>query len=143
MTPGEQDRILYETKTAPVRKSLETIIQNANTRLPSSAAEREHYPICTGFFDYFPDAVAEVAKLSYDATKQHHPDAEMHWDRGKSTGHADKILRHMAERDTVDVDGHLHMTKVAWRAMAQLQEHLERTRNLPPSRASRGKRTWE
>lgn len=128
---GSRHANVFQAPTRPVQQ------------LPTAAAEREHYPICTGVFDYFPDAIAEVAKLSYDATQQHHPGEAMHWARGKSTNHADKILRHQMERQKSDSDGHLHMTKVAWRALAQLQEHLEFTRNLPPSPGSRGKRTWD
>jgi hypothetical protein len=50
--------------------------------------------------------------------------------------HADCILRHLTERGTLDTDGILHDVKVAWRALALLQEELEK-RGAPMSRASK------
>jgi hypothetical protein len=49
----------------------------------------------------------------------------MHHARGKSTDHADCILRHLIDRGTVDTDGIRHSAKVAWRALALLQLELE------------------
>jgi hypothetical protein len=92
-----------------------------------------------GLLDYFPNALAEVARLSYIATQQHHPDKPMHWDRTKSLDHANKIIRHLVDRGKVDKRGMRHSTMVAWRALAQLQEELERDLDLPPSRASRNR----
>jgi hypothetical protein len=61
----------------------------------------------------------------------------MHWDRSKSLEHADKIMRHLVDRGKVDDKGMRHSAMVAWRALALLQEELERANGLPPSRASR------
>ena len=97
-------------------------------RLPTTAAARKAVPICTGFLDYFPDAVADVARLSKIGNDQHNPGEPMHWARGKSTDQADCILRHQMDRGTVDTDGVLHDAKVAWRAMAQLQLAIEKLR---------------
>jgi hypothetical protein len=131
-------------RVVPVHEKVRAMWDHTTlNRLPTAAAAREEHPIQTGCIDYFPDAVAEIAKLSFDATKQHHPSEEMHWQRDKSTAHADKIQRHQIERFDKDSDGHYHATKVAWRALAQLQELLEETRGLPPSRASQGKRRWD
>lgn len=105
--------------------------------LPTDTQARTAFPMATGFLDYFPNAVAEVAKLGAAATRQHHPDEEMHWDRNKSTEHADKILRHLVDRGKLDADGERHSAKVAWRALALLQEELESDLGLPISRASR------
>lgn len=93
--------------------------------IPVDAKTRKTIPIMTGCIDYFPDAIAEVARLSYDATQQHHPGEPMHWDRSKSTDHVDCLLRHLVDRGGVDTDNHLHLTKVAWRALAMLQLALE------------------
>jgi len=86
---------------------------------------RKTYPVGTGALDYFPDAIADVAHVSYVATQQHHPGEPMHWDRSKSTDHADCLMRHFLERGTTDGDGVRHSAKLAWRALALLQTEIE------------------
>ena len=108
---------------------------------PEDQESRNAMPLFDGFMAYFPNAMAEVARLSHDATKQHHPDQPMHWDRSKSTDHKNKIVRHVVDAGKFDDKGHRHSTMVAWRAMALLQEELERDLGLPPSPASRN-RPW-
>ena len=93
--------------------------------LPIDPAQRKSIPMATGLLDYFPLALAEVAKLSLIGNRQHNPGLPMHWARGKSTDHADTILRHLIDRGTIDTDGVRHSTKVAWRALAMLQQELE------------------
>lgn len=93
--------------------------------LPIDPAQRKSIPMATGLLDYFPLALAEVAKLSLIGNRQHNPGQPMHWARGKSTDHADTILRHLIDRGTIDTDGVRHSTKVAWRALAMLQQELE------------------
>lgn len=93
--------------------------------IPADATERKKYPIATGLMDYFPDALAAVANLSYVANHQHNPGKPVHWDRAKSTDEADTMLRHFLQRGTVDSDGIRHTTKVAWRALAMLQKEIE------------------
>lgn len=93
--------------------------------LPEDAKTRKGLPICTGVLDYFPLALAEVARTSKAGNDQHNPGQPLHWDRTKSLDHADCILRHLVDRGTVDTDGILHSAKVAWRALALLQTELE------------------
>lgn len=107
--------------------------------LPEDNELRGQYPMFDGFMAYFPNAMAEVARLSYVATQQHHPDAPMHWDRSKSTDHLNKIGRHMIDAGKLDDKGMRHSAMIAWRAMANLQEELERDLGLPPSPASRNR----
>ena len=104
--------------------------------LPTSSADRKDVPLATGVLDYFPAALAQVAKLSKIGNDKHNPGEELHHARGKSMDHADCILRHLAERGSVDVDGFLHEVKVAWRALALLQEVMEE-RGAPLARAAR------
>jgi hypothetical protein len=66
-----------------------------------------------------------VSQLSFIANEQHNPGEPMHWAKGKSTDHADCLLRHLVDRGTVDEDGIGHTVKVAWRALALLQTELE------------------
>lgn len=86
---------------------------------------RKAAPLARGLLDYFPDACKAVAALSLAATKQHHPNKEMHWDRSKSMDHADCVARHLIDRGAFDTDGQRHSAKVAWRALAMLQIELE------------------
>ncbi len=105
--------------------------------LPTDSAERKGLPLCTGVFDYFPAALAEVAKLSKFGNDKHNPGEPLHHARGKSMDHADCILRHLVDRGTIDPDtGFLHDVAVAWRALAQLQEALE-ARGAPVARGAR------
>jgi len=105
--------------------------------LPSDAKERKAIPLASGLLDYFPDALAAVAELSRVGNEQHNPGQPMHWARGKSGDEADALVRHLMERGTVDTDGVRHSTKVAWRALANLQKELEREEGRPISRGSK------
>lgn len=96
--------------------------------LPTDAAARKSIPIATGFVDYFPDAIAAVARLSQAGNDQHHPGTPLHWDRSKSGDESDALMRHFLDRGTFDTDGIRHSAKVAWRAMALLQKEIEQSR---------------
>ena len=89
--------------------------------------DRKAIPVFSGVLAYFPDALKEVAKASYAATKQHHPDKDMFWDRTKSTDNEDALVRHLIDhlKNPIDTDGVLHLAKVTWRALAALQIYLE------------------
>lgn len=93
--------------------------------LPQDAQARKSIPLATGLLDYFPSALVAVAALSAKGNEQHSPGQPLHWDRTKSGDEADALLRHLMQRGTVDDDGVLHTTKVAWRALAMLQKELE------------------
>jgi hypothetical protein len=103
--------------------------------LPSEASERKAIPIVSGVLDYFPSALIEVARVSKAGNDQHNPGQPLHWSRGKSADHADTIVRHLTDRGTFDTDGIRHSAKVAWRALALLQEELEAAGD-PPGRGS-------
>lgn len=96
--------------------------------LTTDTEARKQQPVATGVLDYFPDALADVARLSKIGNDKHNPGQPLHWSREKSSDHADCILRHMIDRGIVDTDGVLHDTKVAWRALAQLQLSIEARR---------------
>jgi hypothetical protein len=99
-------------------------------KLSIKPQERKASPVATGVLDYFPLALVEVAKCSKAGNDQHNPGQPLHWDKTKSTDHADCIMRHLIERGTIDTDGILHSAKVAWRALAQLQIELENDKNI-------------
>ena len=95
--------------------------------LPSDAKARKQTPICTGVLDYFPDALAAVARLSLKANEKHNPGEPLHWSRGKSSDHADCLVRHLLERGNEDPEmQESHTVHVAWRALALLQTEIER-----------------
>lgn len=94
--------------------------------LPTDAKARKDVPLFSGFVKYFPDAMAAVAEVSRIGNEQHNPGQPLHWARGKSQDHGDALLRHQVDAGTFDTDGVRHSAKVAWRAMAQLQEEIER-----------------
>lgn len=93
--------------------------------LPTDAAERKDTPIFSGVLRYFPDALAEVARVSKAGNDQHHPGTPLHWDKSKSTDEGDALIRHQLDAGTIDTDGQRHSAKVAWRALAQLQRELD------------------
>jgi hypothetical protein len=85
--------------------------------LPVNAEKRKAIPIYTGVINYFPDAIARIAKLSLEGGIQHgQTAATLHWDRSKSTDHLDSLMRHMVDGDWAEV---------AWRALANLQVEIE------------------
>lgn len=104
--------------------------------LPQDPAERKLVPLCSGVLDYFPKALAEVARVSEAGNRQHNPGEPLHWARGKSMDFADTILRHMVERGTRDVDGMRHTAKAAWRILAMLEVEIEEQEGKPLSRGS-------
>jgi hypothetical protein len=93
--------------------------------LPTDSEERKNAPVYSGFMSYFPDAIAEVARLSAASNEKHNGNDPLHWSRDKSDDHADCGARHMLELGTMDDDGFFHDVKWAWRAMANLQVLLE------------------
>jgi hypothetical protein len=96
------------------------------TNLPTDSAMRKEMPIATGVLDYFPDALGAVARLSVLGNEKHNPGEPLHWARGKSMDQPDCIMRHTAERNTIDTDdGVLHDIKLAWRALANAQTVIE------------------
>jgi len=91
-----------------------------------TAEERKKRPVYSGVFRYFPDALLEVAKVSYVGNKQHNKNSVLYWDRNKSTDDLDALLRHLLDAGKIDDDGLRHSAKVAWRALANLQKELEK-----------------
>ena len=98
--------------------------------MTSNKQDRKNIPIYSGLLMYFPDACAAVAACSYKANEQHNPGTKMHWDRAKSGDELDALMRHLMEAGTMDDDDILHSTKVAWRAMANLQKELEGSKQI-------------
>lgn len=98
------------------------------SNLPSDPKERKKFPIMSGLLRYFPDAVVEVSRVSWEGNNQHNPGQPLHWDRAKSMDQEDTLLRHLMAAGTRDTDGQRHSAKVAWRALAALQLEIEAER---------------
>ena len=98
--------------------------------LTQDARERKQIPIYSGLLAYFPRACAAVAAASWQGNQQHNPDKPLHWDRTKSTDHLDCIGRHLLDSGTIDNDNVRHSTKLAWRALANLEIELEEAEKL-------------
>jgi hypothetical protein len=93
--------------------------------LPEDAKERKEIPIGTGVIDYFPLALAEVAKVSLDGNKQHKLGPPLRWERGVSSDESDAIIRHYVDRYTKDERGMYHAARMVWRGLAFLQKLVE------------------
>lgn len=115
----------YPSQIPPARQRL----------IETTSSERKTYPMAAGLLDYFPDALAEVSRISYLGNQKHNPGQPMHHSRGKSADHADCIIRHLVGRGGFDGDTR-ESAALAWRALALLQEELEREHDLPMPRGA-------
>lgn len=96
--------------------------------LPNDRDARNALPVWDGCIVYFPDAWAEIAKVSVLGNKQHALGAKLRFARDVSTDHANKVMRHMLDHASgrvFDEDGTYHLAKAAWRALAALQVAIE------------------
>ena len=108
-------------------KSVKDIEVEAEEVKPTDkAADRKATPVFSGELKYFPNALKEVSKCSQAGNNQHHPDKPLHWDMDKSKDEYDALTRHLIDHtiNPIDDDGMLHLTKVAWRALAGLERYL-------------------
>ncbi len=133
MRAGQEYFDLLQREVAIRVREARSPHQDVMLALPDDAAGRKAAPICSGVLDYFPAALVEVARLSKAGNDQHNPGELLHWARGKSADHADCIVRHLMQRGTNDTDGVPHSAKVAWRALALLQEELEAAAGFIPN----------
>lgn len=75
-------------------------------------------------FTEFAASLAAVAQVSWYGNEKHNPGQPLHHARGKSTDHADCILRHHVERG--GFDGPMrHSACKLWRGLIAWQEDLE------------------
>lgn len=105
--------------------------------MPADSADRKATPLVSGVLDYFPAALAEVARVSKYGNDKHNPGEPLHWSRNKSADHADAIGRHLIDRGEIDPEtGMSHTAELAWRALALLQVELEAEGNAPMARGA-------
>lgn len=104
--------------------------------LPTYAAARKAVPLWRAVHEYFPAALAGVARVTVAGSRQHHGGDELFDDRSKSNDDADCLLRHLHDAFTGDgMDGDVaHVDKVAWRALRLAQKwHEERGAAIAPA----------
>jgi len=106
--------------------------------MPTDSKDRKNVPITSGVLDYFPAALAAVARLSKFGNDKHNPGQPLHWSRDKSADHADCIARHLIDRGIIDPETKMsHTVEVAWRALALLQLEEEEKNGAPKARGAR------
>lgn len=99
----------------------------------NDSTRRKQAPLGTGFFDYFPDAIWEVAELAYWGNEKHNAGLPLHDNRSTSNDDVDCLLRHLKDRGTWDTiplpqgkEARVrHSAAVAWRALRILQKECE------------------
>lgn len=113
--------------------------------LPTDSAERKNVPVYSGVIKYAPAALAGVARISKQGNDKHNPGKPLHHARGKSTDHADCIVRHVM--DVADIEAGLlrgdpgaftsmkaildEASQMVWRALMWSQELHERYGDAP------------
>ena len=117
---GDQE---YRGTAKEPHKLMEVTVTAAEPEM--TAEQRKQHPVFSGVINYFPDAIMAIANNSYLGNEQHNPGTELHWDRSKSGDELDALMRHLMEAGTMDTDGIRHSTKVAWRALANLEKEIE------------------
>lgn len=122
-----------------------------NLTLPTDSAERKEVPMASGLLAYFPAALAGVARVSKLGNDKHNPGQPLHHARGKSSDHADCIIRHMVdvldwlaaiERNGEDWETEFYavldeVSCLAWRALAWSQELHETHSRVPMAPGAR------
>ena len=107
--------------TTPIKT--DTSIRSTLTEDPKG---RKQIPMYTTLIKYFPMALAEVAECCVIGGAQHGQAInELHWDRSKSGGELDALMRHLVDAGYLDTDGVRHSAKIAFRALANLELELE------------------
>lgn len=127
ISPADWDKVTSQWREQVKNTSPKSIVLEQEPKtfqpikpfnLSKDAQERKAIPVYTGFVSYFPRAIAEVSKISLVGGIQHGQTAEtLHWERAKSGDELDAMMRHIIDKD---------WAQVAWRAMANLEKHLER-----------------
>ena len=125
MMVNEEEVVCDKSNDCSYCKSDDNVCERM-VKVDDVAQERKNIPVFSGVLKYFPNAIKEVSKCSKAGNDQHHPDKQLHWDMDKSKDEYDALTRHLIDHtiDPVDTDGILHLTKVAWRALAGLERHL-------------------
>lgn len=138
LTP-EQAKYIDELIAAEPHIALSSQDNQPKSYIPQDDKQRKLSPMARGLLHYFPAALFEVASHSMASDMKHNPGSKdgPTWARSKSSDHADCIIRHMIDAGKGETDEEVyHLTAIAWRALAQLQEAMEK-RGAKPGVSSR------
>jgi hypothetical protein len=107
--------------------------------LTTDSAARKEIPIHSGLMNYFPHALAAVARVSKRGNDKHNPGEPLHWSREKSNDHLDCAARHLIDFETLDAETQEYRdaAECVWRVLAKLEIQEEWRLGKPPSRGSR------
>lgn len=91
--------------------------------LSQDSAERKNTPIYSGVLQYFPLAIAAVARHSKRGNDKHNPGEPLHWAREKSNDLRDCAARHLVDVDhfNPELNEYEEACALAWRALAILE----------------------
>lgn len=108
------------------------------TALPKDSAMRKEYPVFSGCVAYFPAALSQVARHSWEGNEKHNPGLPLQHARGISGDHEDCIMRHLIdakEHRAGSIKRLEELRAAAWRVLALLQEECE-VEIAPPAPAA-------
>lgn len=134
LTRADSGRVIVQPRSVDeqmrdISEEVAGMIEEDDARAIASKA-RKDIPLYSGCYNYFPLALQEVAKLSKEGNDKHNPGQPLHWNRtpGLSDDHADALARHFVDigKPDPDMGGITHTASVAWRALALLQEEMEK-----------------
>jgi len=132
MSDYEIEVLHHNEVTERAKAEQAEVIAKAVGGITPEAKKRKDTPMYSGLLKYFPRALAEVSRCSLAGHRQHATgDEPMQWYKDRSMDHEDALVRHLADHslDPEDKDGILHLSKVAWRALAALEVYLGDTSN--------------
>ncbi len=88
---------------------------------PQDDKERQKAPVGQFVRDFFPHAIAALARHSWENQQKHTPGStKLTWAKDKSVGNGDQLLRHFMDGEYVHT---------AWRALELLERQLT---GMPP-----------
>lgn len=125
-------------KTPAVLANPFTGLATSTPVLPVDSNQRKGVPIFSGVLNYFPLAIAAVARHSKRGNDKYNPGQPLHHDRSKSQDHRDCVARHLIDVNTynTELDEYEDAAAMAWRSLAILQELEEKRLNAPMARGA-------
>lgn len=96
-------------------EDMQQVTKRDHKVFPEDDAERAKYPIGTFITEYFPNALAALAKHSWESNEKHNPGEPVHWAKDKSVGNIDRVFRHL-------IDG--EMVHAAWRCLELIERQI-------------------
>lgn len=130
--PINHEQYLYHHPEAELNPgTFRAKYQAAGTFRAADSAGRKQFPLFSGLLAYFPDALADVARISYIGNDKHNPGEPLHWSRPKSNDHMDCAARHLVQAQWED-DEEDHLGEAIWRLLAEKQMRIEAKRKVSP-----------